>query len=200
MRTKYLFLLLMIGLLSCNSEKKSDKNQLKKAKKQEINLKISKPLKLSKDAFISIENWKEYKNFKTLFNQFENTTPGEALSNAKELNTLAQQLKDSIRNKMLNTIPFKARLDVLHNETLRLQDMVNIPNLKAPDIKAQVVKILAAYNATIAKLNNLAVQKQIEKELDNMVKDNVKDSTEVNNKKKPEFKPKAKKLLIKKNG
>ncbi len=195
MQTKYLFLLLMVGLLSCNSEKKSDKTQLKKSKKQEINLKINKPLKLSKDAFTLIGNWKEYKNFKTFFNQFKSPTPSEALSNANALNTLAQQLKDSIRNKTLNTIPFKARLDVLHNETLRLQDMVDIPNLKTNDIKTQVNNILAAYNATIAKLNNLAVQKQIEKELDNMVKDSVKDSIKVNNKKPSKAIPKQLKIL-----
>jgi len=195
MQTRYLFLLLMIGLLSCNSEKKSDENQFKKIKKQAINLKINNPLKLSKEASVLIGDWKEYQNFKTLFSQYKTPTPSEALSNAKQLNTLAQQLKDSIRNKTLNTIPFKARLDVLHNETLRLQDMVNIPNLKVPDIKTQINNILAAYNATIAKLNNMAVQKQIEKELDNMVKDSVKDSIKVNNKKQPKSIPKKLKIL-----
>jgi len=195
MHTKFLYLFLMIILLSCNSEKKSERKQLKKSLKQEVILKINNPLKLSKEAKSLIKGWNEFKNFKILFNQYKTPTPSEVLSNAKELNTLAQQLKDSIRNKLLNTVPFKARLDVLHNETLRLQDMANIPNLKNKEIKAQVIKILAAYNATIAKLNNLAVQKQIETELDNMVKDTIKDSIEVNSKKQPKSISKKLKIL-----
>jgi len=173
----------MVGFLSCNPAEKSKRKQLKKFGKQETIITIGSPLKLSRDAAAIIGNWKEYKNFKKMFNQYQTTTPSEALSNAEELNALALQLKDSIKNKTLKTIPFKARLDVLQNETMRLQDMVSISNLKPSDIKEQVNKVLAAYNATIAKLNNIAVQKQIEKELDNMVKDSVTDSIKVSDKK-----------------
>lgn len=180
---KYLYLFLMVGFLSCNPAEKSKRKQLKKFGKQETIITIGSPLKLSRDAAAIIGNWKEYKNFKKMFNQYQTTTPSEALSNAEELNALALQLKDSIKNKTLKTIPFKARLDVLQNETMRLQDMVSISNLKPSDIKEQVNKVLAAYNATIAKLNNIAVQKQIEKELDNMVKDSVTDSIKVSDKK-----------------
>jgi len=174
MRAKYFFLFLMVALLGCHSEQKLKNNQSIKLKQQEINLKINQPLKLTPEASTLIKNWKEYQNFKTFFNQFRMPTPSEALNNAKELNTLAQQLKDSIRNKLLDNVPFKARLDVLQNETMRLQDMVNIPNLKAPDIKAQINKILAAFNATNAKLNNLVVQKQIESDLDDLKLDSTK--------------------------
>jgi len=183
MRYLYFYLLLILSLLSCQSEQKSKNNKLKNNKQKEVTFKISEPLVLSKEATTLVSNWKEYQNFKNLFSQYKNTTPSEAFSNAKELNTLAEQLKDSIRNKSLKTIPFNARLDVLQNETLRLKDMIDIPNLKNADIKEQIIKILGAYDATIAKLNNLAVQTKIEKELDKMIKDNNKDSSKINNKK-----------------
>jgi len=196
MRTKFLYLLFMISLLSCHSNQKYRSDKASKLKKHEIILKINNPIKLSYKAAKLIGNWKEYNNFKNLFAQYQATTPSEALSNADELNTLATQLKDSIRNKSLKTIPFKARLDVLQNETMRLKDMVAIPNLTTSDIKAQIDKILAAYNATIAKLNNLAVQMQIETELDNMAKDTIKDSVGINGKKQPKPKPIPKQLKI----
>jgi len=181
MRYLYFYLLLILSLLSCQSEQKSKNNKLKNNKQKEVTFKISEPLVLSKEATTLVSNWKEYQNFKNLFSQYKNTTPSEAFSNAKELNTLAEQLKDSIRNKSLKTIPFNARLDVLQNETLRLKDMIDIPNLKNADIKEQIIKILGAYDATIAKLNNLAVQTKIEKELDKMIKDNNKDSSKIYN-------------------
>jgi len=51
---------------------------------------------------------------------------------------------------------------------LRLEDMMTIPNLKSEDVKNKMVKILNAFNALNAKLNNLVVQKQLEKELNKL--------------------------------
>ncbi|PIV16901.1 MAG: hypothetical protein COS42_07430, partial [Flavobacteriales bacterium CG03_land_8_20_14_0_80_35_15] len=60
---------------------------------------------------------------------------------------------------------FQARLNVLQNETMRLLDMASISNLKNDDIKNQIIKILDAFNATNAKLNNLVSLQALETDL-----------------------------------
>ena len=48
---------------------------------------------------------------------------------------------------------------------MRLQDMVTISNLKSDDVKNQLIKIMAAFNATNAKLNNIILQLQVEEDI-----------------------------------
>lgn len=151
-----------MSLSACKDSKKNIEN-LGLPKSQKGNLiQLDESVKLNSEASILVETWKEYQNFNDLFNQYKSTSPSVALSNAKELNTLAVQLKDSIRISNLNIPAFQARLNVLHNETLRLLDMASISNLKTDDIKNQVIKILEAYNATNAKLNNIVSLQALE--------------------------------------
>jgi len=155
---------IFFGFLSCSTTtQKSDKKKGKMAQEPIITLK--EPLKLNKEAAKNYSKWKDYQNFKEQFDMFLKTTQSEAFSNAKELNTLALYLKDSIKIASLKTPAIKARLDVLQSETMRLEDMMTISNLKTEDIRAQLIKILNAFNATSAKLNNLVVQQQLEKEI-----------------------------------
>lgn len=155
---------IFFGFFSCSTTtKKSDEKKDKIVQEPLITLK--EPLKLNKEASKNYTKWQDYQNFKEQFNQFINTTPSEAFSNAKELNSLALQLKDSLKIASLKTPAFKARLNVLQSETMRLEDMMTISNLKTEDIKAQLIKILNAFNATNAKLNNLVLQKQVEKDI-----------------------------------
>ena len=165
MMSKYiLFTFLFIGLLACNNTNRS-KTSKKTFTDNEPTITLQKLLPLTTQASKSFSEWKEYQNFKQFFNQYLKTTPSEALSNAKELNTLAEQLKDSIRINTLKIKAFKARLNVLQNETMRLQDMVTISNLKSDDVKNQLIKIMAAFNATNAKLNNIILQLQVEEDI-----------------------------------
>ncbi len=164
MSFKSLFLtLLFFSFLACNNaETRGDK---KPKTVQEPVISLQKPLKLNTAAAKKYARWKDYQNFKEHFNRFLKTTPGEAFSNAEELNTLALRLKDSLKIKSLKKPAFMARLDVLQSETMRLQDMMTIPNLKPKAVKEQLQKILYAFSATNAKLNNLVVQRQLEKDL-----------------------------------
>lgn len=163
MTNKYfLLLIILMSLIACKDSNKNVENLgLPKSQKGNI-IQLEEPVKLNSEAATLVETWKEYRNFNELFNQYKSTTPSVALSNAKELNTLAVQLKDSIRILPLNIPAFQARLDVLQNETLRLLDMTSISNLKTDDIKNQIIKILEAYNATNAKLNNIVSLQALE--------------------------------------
>jgi len=165
-KTIILFFSLCI-LLACNSSKKEEGAQ-QSTQIKEPKLILDKPLELNAKVLKNYKNWHDYQDFNKLFKRFLNTTQSEALSNAKELNTLALQLRDSLKINSLKTPAFNARLNVLQNETLRLEDMMTIPNLKSEDVKKQMVKILNAFNALNAKLNNLVVQKQLEKELNKL--------------------------------
>jgi hypothetical protein len=152
------------GVLSCSTP--TQKSKAKKDKiVQEPVIILKEPLKLNKEAAKNYAKWQDYQNFKEQFNQFLKTTQSEAFSNAQELNALALQLKDSLKIASLKIPAFKARLNVLQNETMRLEDMMTISNLKTEDVKAQLIKILNAFNATNAKLNNLVLQKQVEKDI-----------------------------------
>jgi hypothetical protein len=165
MSLKSLFLtLLFFSLLACNNvAKTTGKKQPKPV--QEPVISLQKPIKLNTAAAKKYAHWKDYQNFKEHFDRFLKTTPSEAFSNAKELNTLALRLKDSLRIKSLKVPAFMARLDVLQSETMRLQDMMTIPNIKSKAVKEQLVKILNVFNATNAKLNNLVMQRQLEKDI-----------------------------------
>ncbi len=163
MANKYFLLLFILMILSaCKDSKKNVENlELPKSQKENL-IQLEEFVKLNSEALTLVETWKEYRNFIDLFNQYRSTSPSVALSNAKELNTLALQLKDSIRITALNIPAFQARLDVLHNETMRLLDMTSISNLKTIDIKNQIIKILEALNATNAKLNNIVSLQALE--------------------------------------
>jgi len=166
MSNKYfLILFILISLIACKDTSKNSKDLGPALTKSDVRFKFDEPLKLNLNASVLVEPWKEYRNFIELFNRYKSTTPSIALSNAKELNTLAVQLKDSIKISTLKIPAFQARLNVLQNETMRLLDMASISNLKNDDIKNQIIKILDAFNATNAKLNNLVSLQALETDL-----------------------------------
>jgi hypothetical protein len=165
-RQFFIFFLISFGLLSCKHNPKAKNENAQKSKQKDIAIKLADYIKLNPEAAKEVKNWKDYQDFVSLFDNYKNITPSAALSNAKELNTMAAQLKDSLKMANLKVVPFRARLNVLHNETLRLQDMADIPNLPDEVVKQQLEQILEAFNATNAKLNNMMNLKALEQKLD----------------------------------
>lgn len=159
-----LLLFFFIGLLACDKTNET-KDSISPSVQQDPIITLENPLKLNVKTSKSFDEWKDYKVFNDFLSQFIKTTASEALSNAKELNTLALQLKDSIKIDQLKIPAFKARLNVLQNETMRLEDMVDISNLKKTAVEEQLKKIIAAFNATNAKLNNMIIQQELENDL-----------------------------------
>ena len=94
--------------------------------------------------------------------KFHQASPNEALSNALELKSLVQQLKDSLKPTIFNSPSFNARINVLFSEAERLADITFIPAIKTVEINEQVEKTLGAFSALNAKINTVLSQKKFE--------------------------------------
>ncbi len=146
-------------LISCNSNKKntqtspSQKDSIPSFKKEQIT--NAPAVLLEKDANKAVKNWKAYQRASELVKNYYNTTVYEALKNAPELVEATKKLKDSIGVQKLKIPSVKARLNVLHNEALRLQDMSKIPSITDEEVKEEVKKMLKIYSAINSKINTI---------------------------------------------
>lgn len=131
-----------------------------------VNFQISK---LNSKSIRLVETWDEYQNIDELLNQYQNINANLALLNAKELAVLAKQLKDSIRVERLKIPSIKIRLNVLHNETLRLADMSTIPSITEKEVVEENSNILNAFSALNLKINNIVNQENLNEELDSFI-------------------------------
>lgn len=131
-----------------------------------VNFQISK---LNSKSIRLVETWDEYQNIDELLNQYQNINANLALLNAKELAVLAKQLKDSIRVERLKIPSIKIRLNVLHNETLRLADMSTIPSITEKEVVEENSNILNAFSALNLKINNIVNQENLNEELSSFI-------------------------------
>lgn len=168
---KYLYSLLLIILflsISCNRGKTI----------QEVS-ENSDSLKINSDRIVGtigeiliptakkvLSEWKEYKNVDEFMLKYYNISNAEALDYAKELSSLVQLMKDSIRVDKLKGLDVMARFNVLHNETLRLADMATIPSITNEEVKEEVVKIIEIYAAVNSKINTIYKAEALQKSLD----------------------------------
>ncbi len=154
---------------SCQKERKTIEIQsnlqdtLQKNDKKNI---ASIGVSLHSNAKKKIKNWKEYNLVDAMLTRYFAISNAEALSNAKELSSLVTHMKDSIRDEKLNTASFKARINVLHNECMRLNDMAIIPAISSEEVSLEIKKILEAYSAFNAKLNAIYTVNKLETELE----------------------------------
>lgn len=157
---KYLFSFLLIILVfnfSCSNNKKVEKSD------EIIDSVIVDPDRIVSNigetlipsAKRALNDWKEYQNFDNFIIKYYNVSILEALNNANELATLTQELKDSIRVNKLEVNNVVARLNVLHNEALRLNDMATIRSITDEEVKDEVKKILEVYSAVNSKINTI---------------------------------------------
>jgi len=114
----------------------------------------------------AISDWKEYRNVDKFILRYYNISNMEALQNARELSELIKQMKDSIRVEQLKQPSVIARLNILHNEALRLADMATIHSISNEEVKNEVEKIVEIYSAVNSKINTIykvaAIQKSLE--------------------------------------
>jgi len=121
---------------------------------------------LSPKAKSALKSWEEYQLVDQLLTRYYAISNAEALSNAVELSDLTQHLKDSIRDKQLETPSVRARLNLLYSESKRLEDMVEIPSIKPEEVVEEIKKILDAFSAVNAKFNSVYAVTELENELD----------------------------------
>ena len=157
---KYIYPCLLIILLlnfSCNRNKEtaevSDKSDSLKFDANRIENRIGETL--SPDAKVALDNWKEYEDVDELLLKYYSITTLEALTDAKELSELVKLMKDSIRVEKLQRKNIIARINVLHNETLRLADMATIPSISKEEVKEEVGNIVSIYSAINSKINTI---------------------------------------------
>lgn len=151
---KYSFLLLLLIFISCGSDKKNEQKTQEKPETSQV-FQHKKTVELTSLSKKEMGDWKEYNSLEEFLDRFKNISSNEALSNALELKSLVKNLKDSIRPKELKIPEFKARINVLENESLRLADMTYISAITPKEVNDQVAKFLLIYSSTNAKINSV---------------------------------------------
>lgn len=163
------FLLVILFLnFSCNRSKAiqevSEKSDTIKISSNRIVNTIGETL--IPEAKRALDTWKEYKNVDEFVLKYYNISIMEALTNAQELSELVKLMRDTIRIEKLDQLNVIARFNVLHNETLRLADMANIPSIKDEEVKEEVTSILEVFSAVNSKINTIykasAIQSSLE--------------------------------------
>jgi len=143
-----------------------------------------------------IEEWQELKAVDSFLKRFKKASPNEVLGNALELESLVKSLKDSVKPSLFNVLAFKARINILHNETLRLSDMTFIPAIKATEVNVQTAKIISAFSAVNSKVNTILLKKRFEDAIEVDVKFIGLDSTQIDSVSKKAINKKFEKRLL----
>ena len=165
MNYKIFFYIVLLSLIyNCKSDKKQKLEIIKKSNK-DILVKHKSFSSINKDSYEKINSWKSYENFKEFIQRFENISPNEAFANVKELKSLTETLKDSLTIYKFKTPAFKARLNVLENEVLRLDDMADIPAITSTEVNLQIDKIFLVFSSLNEKINALHDQEALEEEI-----------------------------------
>ena len=162
---KFIYYCVFILLISsCNdttttATKVIDKPEASRVKKHNQVSKIQSKFEMD------IDSWIEYENLAIFLQQYTAISPNDALNNSRELNDITKSIIDSVQPQFLGTTAFKARLNLLYNETLRLYDMSSIPAIKAAEVNHQVANILNAFSSVNFKINTILTQSELEKNI-----------------------------------
>ena len=81
---------------------------------------------------------------------------------------MARLMKDSIRLEELDVPSIRMRLNVLHNESLRLWDMSQITSITAEEVAAENENLINAYSALNLKINDLMKLQKLNASLDEL--------------------------------
>ncbi len=156
-----IFSLLLIGFFSCESKQQQLAEVVKKSEFR-TEQKHDQIESIEVNASKKIEDWQEYRAVKDFLNQYKSISPSEALNNSRELNSLVASLRDSVSPEFLDLDSFKARVNLLYNETLRLNDMSAISSIKFEEVNEQVSKVIHAYSAMNSKINTIVRQAELD--------------------------------------
>lgn len=160
----FFYLLLFSFILSCKQKKEQELLKIKKSDKN-ILVKHKTFTPINKTSSQKISSWQAYTNFEEFLPRFEETSPNEAFTNIRELRSLAKNLKDSLTIPKFKTPAFKARLNVLENEILRLEDMSSIPAITSKEVNYQIDKVFLVFSSLNEKINSVYQQEKLESEI-----------------------------------
>lgn len=170
MNIKILYLLMIITSISSCKKNNSTTKTTDVIVSDTINIVDQKEIRSIGETLLpaskkTVENWNEYQQLDLLLTNFYSISPNEALNLSKELSTITQQLKDSVIIERFTQPDISIRINVLHNNALRLTDMASITSIKPEEVKNEIQSILDAFSALNAKINNITNQEKLEKEL-----------------------------------
>lgn len=154
-----LYLLLVLGIVSCSEDSTKDvliqkeDTRILETEDEKFTSKVTLE-KLHVEAVKITKDWQEYQAVLAFIPKFYKTSTKEILLNSNQFYELTTFLKDSIRLKQFNKPSIKSRLNVLHNESLRLFDMDSIPNITNKEVIVKTMNIINAFNAINSKINN----------------------------------------------
>lgn len=161
----FVFILSIFIFASCNQPTQEEKQEVRQSE-QSIPQKHADVLKITGKAAKKLDDWQEYRSLNEFLVQYKSISPNEALNNSRELNGLVESMKDSIKPEFLEVASFNARVNLLHNETLRLFDMSFISSIKSQEVNDQVSKVLEAFSAVNSKVNTLIQQEDLDRQID----------------------------------
>jgi len=167
--TSYFLIVFLIVVYACEKQNKTKDTELSVV--DTINIFDKKYINrigvtLKPNTKKQIKGWKEYQLVDAILINYYAISNAEALSNAQELSRLVIKLKDSISDEKLMMPSIKARISILHNECIRLNDMASIPAITPKEVSETITRILAAYSGLNAKLNSVYGVKELENELE----------------------------------
>jgi hypothetical protein len=176
----FLFIILLTGF-SCKKNKEvQDVSEIADSLKLDAN-RIENRIgeTLIPEAKEALKNWKQYQQVDELLLKYYSITTLQALADAKELSESVGQMKDSISIEKLQKPNIIARINVLHNETLRLADMATIPSISKEEVKEEVGNILEIYSALNSKINTIYQAENIQNilEVDTEVPVDIQETT-----------------------
>ena len=157
----FIFTTLIIMTFGCKQSVQVPKKDIKKSDKSVL-VKHKTYSVLNPYASEKITLWEDYDEFSLFLKRFEETTPLEAFDNSTELKTLIKALKDSLPITELKIPAFKARLNVLENEVLRLYDMSLIPAITPAEVNKQIDKVFLVYGSLNDKINTFYQKKKFD--------------------------------------
>ena len=160
---KFIYYCVFIFLISsCNDTTPTATKVVEKPEASRVK-KHNQVSKIQSKFEMDIDSWIEYENLAIFLQQYTAISPNDALNNSRELNDITKSIIDSVQPQFLETAAFKARLNLLYNETLRLYDMSSIPAIKATEVNHQVANILNAFSSVNFKINTILTQSELEK-------------------------------------
>ena len=162
---KFIYYCVFIFLISsCNDTTPTATKVVEKPEASRVK-KHNQVSKIQSKFEMDIDSWIEYENLAIFLQQYTAISPNDALNNSRELNDITKSIIDSVQPQFLGTTAFKARLNLLYNETLRLYDMSSIPAIKATEVNHQVANILNAFSSVNFKINTILTQSELEKNI-----------------------------------
>jgi len=166
------FILLLVFAWNCRKEDQQEVPQYVTDPSQLPTMKTDRPItKLDPSAVELVKDWSEYQKLSELIEPYQEITLSDAKLNSAELAELTKQLKDSIRVKKLNVPSVRIRLNVLHNEALRLADMATIPTIGQQEVLDENNNLINAFSALNSKINNMQRQEMLNRELGDLIEE-----------------------------